>query len=156
MFISRFSLAHTAEDSNTGFALLNEAECSTDNAETDGQNQLNSTVPMGRAARYELASLQMIGLCTTMIHKCAIIQQQYADGTDKSYEIFVLPIYSEAFRMRLIPLLQALARLCCDSRRKVRETAFMELQVRNNERFVYIINILVDLPAILHSRNAAC
>jgi hypothetical protein len=89
-----------------------------------------------------------------MIHKCAVIQQQYADGTDKSYEIFVLPIYSEAFRMRIIPLLQALARLCCDSRKKVRETAFMELQVCRFKFYTFKSIFLVYLSTVLHSGNA--
>lgn len=83
---------------------------------------------MSRPARYELASLQMIGLCSTMIYKCGIIQREYADGTDNSYNLHALPIYSEAFRMRVIPLLQALARQCTDAMRKTRETAFAELQ----------------------------
>lgn len=132
-------LVHATDDASSGFALLNEAENSADNLSPDGaeQSSPNPSLPsnqqplpvLSRAARYEIASLQMVGLCTTMIQKCAVIQQQYGDGTDRSYSYMVLPIYSEAFRMRTIPLLQALARLCCDSRRKVRETAFVELQV---------------------------
>lgn len=118
-----------------------------DNLESENQLTTNSLphtanhqhqTALSRSARYELASLQMVGLCSTMIQKCTIIQQQYADGTDRSYSIYVLPIYSEAFRMRTIPLLQALARLCCDSRKKVRELAFVELQVNGNQQKLYI------------------
>ncbi|CAD5221044.1 unnamed protein product [Bursaphelenchus xylophilus] len=81
-----------------------------------------------RETKYELASRQLAALCATMISKGNKIQEQSADGSENSYAMCVLPIYSEAFRMRIIPLLQALARLTCDQRKKVRDTAFAELQ----------------------------
>ncbi|CAD5214902.1 unnamed protein product [Bursaphelenchus okinawaensis] len=81
-----------------------------------------------RETKYELASRQLAALCATMISKGNKIQEQSADGSENSYAMCVLPIYSEAFRMRIIPLLQALARLTCDQRKRVRDTAFAELQ----------------------------
>jgi hypothetical protein len=113
--------------------MVSDTECNEQKEEhpVDAANQQNPhpVTVASRPARYEMASIQLAGLCATMIEKCNTIQRQYADGTDQSYSIFVLPIYSEAFRMRIIPLLQALARLACDSRRKVRDMAFSELQV---------------------------
>lgn len=131
------SLAHL-DESSTGFTMVNEESAppleitdAVDDQQSTVSNSLMPQLPsqMSRSARYEMASLQLVGLCSTMIHKCSTIQTQYADGTDRSYSMHILPIYSEAFRMRIIPLLQAQARLCCDSMRKVRETAFGEMQV---------------------------
>ncbi|KAI6222894.1 SEC7 domain-containing protein [Aphelenchoides fujianensis] len=81
-----------------------------------------------RTQRYEHAAVQLATMCATLIAKCSRLQAECADGTDQSYASYVLPIYSEAFRMRILPLLQPLARMACDTRRRVRDAAFVELQ----------------------------